>query len=154
MKKADVYMHRLPHLERQYTKKSAFILLGADGPFYAETGQFNAAFQIYRKTRFTEFFLKEYLYYAQDKRILTDDPNESGIENYPGFRGHRHDQSILSLLVKKYGLVNANKANVELKVAQNFTEEMPTIFCHYRRRGASDYESIKNMCKDVRGNVL
>ena len=152
-KKTDIYMHRLPHLERHYTKRNAFILLGADGPFYAETGQFNAAFQIYRKTKFTEFFLKEYLYFAQDKRILTDDPNEPGIENYPDFKAHRHDQSILSLLVKKYGLVNANKANVGLKVAQNFTEEMPTIFCHYRRR-SGNYESIKNMCKDVKGNVL
>ena len=95
-----------------------------------------------------------HLYYAQDKRIITDDDNEMGVDNYEGFRDHRHDQSILSLLVKKYGLVNANKANVDLKIAQNFTEEMPTIFCHYRKRGPSDYESLKNMCKDVRGNVL
>ena len=152
-KKTDVYMHRLPHLEKHFTKKTAFILLGAIGPFYAETGQFNAAFQIYRKTKFTEFFLKEYLYFAQDKRIITDDPNEPGVENYPDFKEHRHDQSILSLLVKKYGLVNSNKANVDLNAAKNFTEEMPTIFCHYRRRGG-DYESIKNMCKDIRGNVL
>ena len=153
-KNTDMYMHRLPHLEKQYTKRTAFILLGADGPFYAETGQFNAAFQIYRKTKFTEFFLKEYLYFAQDKRILTDDPNEPGIENYPDFRSHRHDQSILSLLVKKYGLVNANKANVELKIAQNFTEEMPTIFCHHRNRGISDYEKIKDICKGAKGNTF
>ena len=69
-KKLDMYLHRLPHLERQYTKRDAFILLGVDQPFYAETGQFNAAFQIYRKTKFTEFFLAEYLYYAQDKELL------------------------------------------------------------------------------------
>ena len=88
-----------------------------------------------------------------DKRIITDDPNEPGVENYPDFKEHRHDQSILSLLVKKFGLVNSNKANVDLNAAKNFTEEMPTIFCHYRRRGG-DYESIRNMCKDIRGNVL
>ena len=100
-KNTDMYLHRLPHLERQYTKRTAFILLGVDDPFYAETGQFNAAFQIYRKTKFTEYFLKEYLYYAQDKRIITDDSNEMGEENYHEFKDHRHDQSILSLLIKK-----------------------------------------------------
>ena len=54
-KNVDMYLHRLPHLERHYTKRDAFILLGVDAPFYAETGQFNAAFQIYRKTKCTEF---------------------------------------------------------------------------------------------------
>ena len=152
-KKLDMYLHRLPHLERQYTKRDAFILLGVDQPFYAETGQFNAAFQIYRKTKFTEFFLSEYLYYAQDKRIITDDPNELGYNNYEGFRDHRHDQSILSLLTKKYGQVNANKTNLNLTLIKQYREVMPTIFCHYRQRGIDSYEGLKNLCKNVRGNI-
>ena len=152
-KKLDMYLHRLPHLERQYTKRDAFILLGVDQPFYAETGQFNAAFQIYRKTKFTEFFLSEYLYYAQDKRIITDDSNELGVSNYDDFRDHRHDQSILSLLTKKYGQVNANKTNLDINLIKNYKEVMPTIFCHYRSRGLGSYEELKEMCKDVRGNI-
>ena len=152
-KKLDMYLHRLPHLERQYTKRDAFILLGVDQPFYAETGQFNAAFQIYRKTKFTEFFLAEYLYYAQDKRIITDDANELGVGNYDDFRDHRHDQSILSLLTKKYGQVNANKTNLDINLIKNYQEVMPTIFCHYRQRGVGSYEDLKEMCKDVRGNI-
>ena len=152
-KKLDMYLHRLPHLERQYTKRDAFILLGVDQPFYAETGQFNAAFQIYRKTKFTEFFLAEYLYYAQDKRIINDDANELGVGNYDDFRDHRHDQSILSLLTKKYGQVNANKTNLDINLIKNYKEVMPTIFCHYRQRGVGSYEDLKEMCKDVRGNI-
>lgn len=151
-KKLDMYLHRLPHLEKVYTKRDAFILLGVDAPFYAETGQFNAAFQIYRKTKFTEFFLGEYVYYAQDKRIITDDENVMGVSNYEGFRDHRHDQSILSLLTKKYGQVNANKTNLNLELIKNYEEVMPTIFCHYRGGGAGSYEGIKERCKDVRGN--
>ena len=152
-KKLDMYTHRLPHLERHYTKRDAFILLGVDAPFYAETGQFNAAFQVYRKTKFTEFFLGEYLYYAQDKRIITDDANELGVDNYEGFRDHRHDQSILSLLIKKYGQVNANRTNLDLELVKKYEEVMPTVFCHYRGRRGSDYESVKEMCKGVRGNI-
>ena len=52
-KNLEMYLHRLPHLEKYYTKRDAFILLGVDQPFYTETGQFNAAFKIYKKTKFT-----------------------------------------------------------------------------------------------------
>ena len=147
-RKAEMYLHRLPHLEKHYTKRDAFILLGADLPFFAETGQFNAAFQIYKKSKFTEIFLEEYLYYAQDKRIITDDENTLGFPNYDGFRAHRHDQSILSLLTKKYSQVNANKMNIDVNIVKNFTELMPTIFCHYRQMGFKDYEDLKNKCKN------
>ena len=152
-KKAEMYFHRLPHLEKVYTKRDAFILMGVDGPFYAETGQFNAAFQVYRKSKFTEFFLGEYLYYAQDKRIITDDQNEMGSPNYEGFRDHRHDQSILSLLTKKYGQVNANKTNLNIDLIKNYQEVMPTIFCHYRRRGFGSYDELKSLCQDVKGDI-
>ena len=152
-KKAEMYFHRLPHLEKVYTKRDAFILMGVDGPFYAETGQFNAAFQVYRKSKFTEFFLGEYLYYAQDKRIITDDQNEMGSPNYEGFRDHRHDQSILSLLTKKYGQVNANKTNLNIDLIKNYQEVMPTIFCHHRRRGFTSYDELKSMCQNIKGDI-
>ena len=148
-KNVEMYLHRLPHLEKEYTKRDAFILMGADMPFYAETGQFNAAFQIYKKSKFTEHFLEEYLYYAKDKRIITDDQNVLGRENYAGFVDHRHDQSILSLLTKKYGQVNANKMNVDLNIVKNFEELMPTIFCHHRMGSMESYESLKEYCKNM-----
>ena len=147
-RKAEMYLHRLPHLERHYTKRDAFILLGADLPFFTETGQFNAAFQVYKKSKFTEIFLEEYLYYAQDKRIITDEENTLGQPNYEGFIDHRHDQSILSLLTKKYSQVNANKMNIDVEIVKNFTELMPTIFCHYRAMGFDDYESLKRFCAE------
>lgn len=146
-RKAEMYLHRLPHLEKYYTKRDAFILMGVDSPFYSETGQFNAAFQIYKKSKFTEIFLEEYLYYAIDKRIITDDQNTLGKPNYEGFIDHRHDQSILSLLTKKYSQVNANKMNIDVQIVKNFTELMPTIFCHYRHGGFDSYVDLQNYCK-------
>ena len=152
-KNAEMYLHRLPHLEKHYTKRDAFLLLGADLPFFTETGQFNAAFQVYKKSKFTEIFLEEYLYYAEDKRIITDDPNTLGLPNYEGFIDHRHDQSILSLLTKKYSQVNANKMNIDVEIVKNFTELMPTIFCHYRQMGFSSYEDLKQTCKEMTKNI-
>ena len=152
-RKAEMYLHRLPHLEKFYTKRDAFILMGVDLPFYSETGQFNAAFQVYKKSKFTEIFLEEYLYYAQDKRIITDDKNELGMPNYDGFIDHRHDQSILSLLTKKYSQVNANKMNIDVNIVKNFTELMPTIFYHYRSGGYDDYEKMKEVALEANKNI-
>ena len=151
--KAEMYFHRLPYLEKYYTKRDAFILLGADLPFFTETGQFNSAFQVYKKSKFTEVFLEEYLYYSQDKRIITDDQNVMGFPNYDGFKQHRHDQSILSILTKKYSQVNANKMNVDVEKIKNFTELMPTIFCHYRQQIYDNYEDLTKFCKKMTSNL-
>ena len=150
-RKAEIYFYRLPFLEKYYTKRDAFILLGADSPFFTETGQFNAAFQVYKKSKFTEIFLEEYLNYAQDKRIITDDENIMGFPNYKGFTQHRHDQSILSILAKKYIQFNDNKMNIE--IIKNNTELMPTIFCHYRRQHFDNYEEIIKFCKGMNANL-
>ena len=146
-KNVDMYLYRNSQLEREYTKRDAFILLGVDSPFYSETGQFNATFQIYRKTRLTEIFLEEYLYYSQDKRIITDDPNVLGKENYDGFLENRNVQSILSLLTKKYEQVNSNRANVDINIVKNFTELMPIIFCNHRGTKFENYEEAKKFCQ-------
>jgi hypothetical protein len=152
-RKVEMYLHRLPHLEKKYTKRDAFILMGVDLPFFSETGQFNAAFQIYRKSKFTEIFLDEYLYYAQDKRIITDDANTLGLPNYDGFIDHRHDQSILSLLTKKYSQVNANKMNIDVNIVKNYTELMPTIFYHYRGGGSDKYEELKKAALEANKDI-
>jgi len=48
-------------------------------------------------------FIGEWLTYAQDDRIITDSPNVFS-SNDAIFKEHRHDQSILSLLCKKWGI--------------------------------------------------
>jgi len=46
-------------------------------------------------------FVANWLTFASDPRAVTDQPNELG-ENLPGFKDHRHDQSVFSLLCKKW----------------------------------------------------
>jgi hypothetical protein len=147
--KAEMWMIPLDYQEKQYTKRDAFILLGADIPFYTDTPQFMAGIQIYKKSTFTEKFLEELLYYSQDKRIITDDPNTQGLNNYYGFVDNRHDQTILSIMIKKYGQASSGKTNM------NFTEIrlnkifMPYIFCIYRRRKFKNYDYIRRKCIDI-----
>ena len=142
---AEMWADQLIYKEKNYTKRDTFLLLNADIPLFTNTFQYQATIQIYKKSKFTEKFLEELLYYSQDKRIITDLPNTLGKENYIGFKDHRHDQSVLSLLIKKYGLVNSNKTNLNITESKSITL-MPSIFCLYRRLKFINYNDIRNKC--------
>ena len=103
-KNQDILLFQMTHLERHWTKRDVFTLMGCDTAEYADTGQFMAGFSLWRKTAFSLNLADEWLSYAQDERIIMDIPNQNGKDNYPGFRENRHDQSIWSLLCKKYQL--------------------------------------------------
>lgn len=91
-------------IEKEWTKRDAFILMDCDAPQYANTNQAVGGFSLWRKTAFSMQIVDEWLNYAQDERIITDIPNRCGKPNYPNFKQHRHDQSIISLLAKKHQL--------------------------------------------------
>ncbi|MBP2300479.1 hypothetical protein [Azospirillum picis] len=92
------------HRNRVWTKRDCFHYMGLDHPGYANATQILASFIVCERTPATVAFAAEWLQHAEDPRILTDRPNECGLPNYPEFRDHRHDQSILSLLGRRRGV--------------------------------------------------
>ena len=132
-KKAEIWAIQTHHIEKKFSKRDAFILLGADMPFYTETPQYMAGIQVYQKSRFTEKFLEEVIYYSQDKRIITDGPNTLGLNNYRGFKDNRHDQTVFSIMIKKYGQASSGKTNININEIEKKKICMPYIFCIYRR---------------------
>jgi hypothetical protein len=102
--KQDVIPFALDLPEGAWTKRDAFIYMNADEMGFQETHQFLASFIVIRKSDFSMRFMKEYLEYCCNPKILTDVDNVYGLPNYPGFTAHRHDQSVFSLLCKKYQL--------------------------------------------------
>ncbi|MBN1317288.1 MAG: hypothetical protein JXA42_17530 [Anaerolineales bacterium] len=100
----DIIPFDLTAPEKFWTKRDAFKLLDCDSPKFYETNQRMASFSLWRKTAFSTGFSETYLEYSQDERILADWVNQTDLPNYDGFVAHRHDQSIFSLLTKKYDL--------------------------------------------------
>lgn len=88
-------------------KRDAFILMGCDNvEYWYNQSPINAAFCLFKKNAFSLKFVSEWLYWARDERILIDTPNICGEPNLPEFVAHRHDQSILSILAKKYNIIS------------------------------------------------
>ncbi len=133
----DILPFALHFQEKKWTKRDAFILMECDSPEYTNTPQIHATFAVFKKTNFTLAFLNEWLKYAQDRRIITNDPNKMGKNNYKGFRENRHDQTIFSLLVKKHKLKYFRDPinfwfDVPLNIKENSRKQKypPMMKCH------------------------
>jgi hypothetical protein len=68
--------------------------------FILNSDQYSAAVIIIRKNNRTQNFIDDWLFLLNNNRELFRDDHNSE-ENLPGFIENRHDQSALSLLVKK-----------------------------------------------------
>lgn len=134
-------------LERKYTKRDAFILMDCNSNQFANTPQTIGGYVILKKTAFVEQFLKEDLQYAQDIRIISDNENVLQQDNYADFITHRHDQSIWSLMVKKYGLVRFRDPS-QYGMCHEYESEVtkrsdyPQIIYSHRKNGGSRAELL------------
>lgn len=90
-------------IEKDYTKVDTFNMMSLNSIKYTDSSQREATYIWLIKNEFTVKLIEEYLEYAQNENIITDAPNITG-DNYPTFKDHRHDQSIWSLLCKKYDI--------------------------------------------------
>lgn len=92
----------------EWTKKDCFVLMNCDSKPYHNATQLEAGIIVCRKTKRTEEILYEWLFFCRDEQILTDKSNMSG-DNYPGFKDHRHDQSILTNLKVMHNLYSGSE---------------------------------------------
>ncbi len=89
---------------KDWCKRDAFVYMGCDCEQAKNATMVSAGYVFIRKTSFSERFVDEWLKYASDERIISDQENTCGLSNYVGFRENRHDQTVLSILRWKYGL--------------------------------------------------
>lgn len=119
---------RVPHSMGQYTKGLAFKVLGLDLELWAPEQQVIAGILVLQKRPFTTFLVAEWLRLAQDAQLLTDVDTSGLAPNHASFVDHRHDQSLWSLLVHKYG--------AQLVLSQrHFPPEAARIIAATRREG-------------------
>ena len=95
------------HIEKQWTKGDAFVLMNIQfnefGNDVKNTSQVWSGYILLRKEFNPIRFIGEWLTYNQDPRIASDSPTKIA-PNDPIFTENRHDQTILSLLCKKWGI--------------------------------------------------
>lgn len=91
------------HIEKEYTKRDLLKYMDMTAPEYSNTPQRMASFMCFRGTDEAKRIVSHYLETATNPHFVTDTPNKDGWQE-PNFKGHRHDQSIWSLLTKKHDI--------------------------------------------------
>jgi len=91
------------HTDHKYTKHDTFVLMkvpsGKERELIKSTLQAWGGFVLLRKSNDSMAFVREWLHYAQNAQIITDNRSVMGKEAL-GFLENRHDQSIYSILLK------------------------------------------------------
>lgn len=88
------------YINHTWVKRDAFVLTECDSEKYWSGIHIWAGVVVARDI--AKPFIREWLKYSLDRRIVSDDPNVCYLPNLPEFRDHRHDQAILSLMCLKY----------------------------------------------------
>jgi hypothetical protein len=132
----DVIPFELELPESAWTKRDAFVFMNADIENHRESRQILASFIVIRKSIFSIRFVEQYLHYCSNPNILTDLENTCGLPNYPDFVGHRHDQSVFSLLCKKYRLQEFRDPSQwgNSRIAEYSNSDYPQILQHTRQK--------------------
>ena len=94
---------QMSHREDEYTKADVFEALECTDVEYKHSGQHIATIQILTNTLDNRRFVAQWLRCCviNNFRLVSDYPSMT--PNPPVFKAHRHDQSIVSLLLKKWG---------------------------------------------------
>lgn len=114
-----------------WTKYDCFAKMNCNTDKYINGNQINGSYMLVRKTKFTKDFFEEYISFCQDEDIITDSSNKLG-DNYSGFREHRHDQSICSLLSIKHDITILEDPSQFGNHARIKTSKFNQIFNHHR----------------------
>jgi len=138
----DIIPFELELLESRWTKRDAFVYMDADQRGFEKSRQFLASFIVIRKSVFSIQFIEQYLHYCTNPNILTDLDNICKLPNYPDFASHRHDQSIFSLLCKKYGLQGFRDPSQwgNSRIAEYSNSDYPQILEHTRQKSPKQAE--------------
>lgn len=94
---------QMPHLEERYTKADVFQLMEADDERFKKTGQFIGCIQFMMICKNNFDFLSKWKLKMSQKKYHYVSDKLSEIKNPENFVDHRHDQSILSIMLKKMG---------------------------------------------------
>ena len=96
------------------TRRECMVTMNSDNEETRHAQMIEAGFLAIRKTQKALEIIKEWLHYCTHPECVVDESLDGKIENYPEYKFHRHDQSVLSILFHKYGLTKL--------------KEIPTLF--------------------------
>ncbi len=89
---------------KKWTKRDAFVLTGCDEPRFHDAIPVQASFSLWKACEESRQLATDWMNWCSDRRLVSDDANTCGKDNFDGFVEHRFDQCLLSLLCIQRGI--------------------------------------------------
>lgn len=99
----DIMVFELPLLERQFTKKETFIYMDY---MDFDQNQILSGYIVIRKNEKTISLIEEWLRYMKIEKIVAGSHFSEKVDEFPDFIAHREDQSVFSIVCKKYNITS------------------------------------------------
>jgi hypothetical protein len=87
-----------------WTKRDAFVSMTMDTPSIHATAPMQASFSIWINGLDSKKIVAEWMNLSAQRQLISDDPSVMGLPELSGYKEHRHDQSLLSLVCLKHGI--------------------------------------------------
>jgi hypothetical protein len=110
-------------------------------PEIVDSGQIQAGAIVIQKRATSADFMRKWLTpFAFDERLVDNSPSRS--PNYPGFRAHRNDQSVFSLIAKDEG-ISTLSASEQFPSVEGLTwADLDLMPFHHRRDKSTVFEKL------------
>jgi len=87
-----------------WTKRDAFVLTGMNSPEAHVAIPVQASFSVWKAGTASRDFVREWMDFASQRALISDDPSGCGVVELHDFHDHRHDQSLLTLCCLKHAI--------------------------------------------------
>lgn len=87
-----------------WTKRDAFVAMSMDFPSAHSAVPIQASFSIWVNCSESRSIVGEWMDCCAKRQLISDDSSVLGLPEFPNFKEHRHDQSLLSLICLKRGI--------------------------------------------------
>lgn len=127
----DIFAFILPLKEFQFTKRDTFNCIDGMQELYMKQNQFLATYMGFRKSERSMKFVKEWLEICCNPVAITPDSNLRKSPNDINFISAREDQSIFSLLCKKYEVKIRGDISQYGRIQEKYAQKEKVIFSPY-----------------------
>ena len=115
--KTDLIIATQTQIEKFWDKMDLVLYLDMNKPKYLDTPQRQGGAVLYYVCDKTREFVNMWYTTCCDYHMIDDTPSVAA--NIPGFRQYRHDQSVFSLLTKKYNIFSSKSLHECVVVRRN-----------------------------------
>jgi hypothetical protein len=102
-----------------WIKREALVLTGMDRPDVHSSIPVQASFSLWRAGTNSRDFVAQWQDWCTQRSLISDDPSREDLTELPNFRGHRHDQALLTLCCIARGIrglgIGAEKPSIDAR---------------------------------------